>query len=86
MSDKTIILDTPAQIHAFALLQVYFKLKLEVGHPNGPKWKNSPRMQAIAILEHAGITFIGRKTKRQVLAVYKEYLEAIGVLNNDQDT
>jgi hypothetical protein len=73
------ILDQPDQIRAFALLQVYHKLKMEVDHPNGPKWQGSPAKQARQILLNAGIVLGQHSRKKTVLAEYTAYLEAIGL-------
>jgi hypothetical protein len=54
MTDKIVILDTPQQIRAFALIQVYMKLKMEVERPDGPTWRISPAKQARQILFAAG--------------------------------
>lgn len=78
MSDG-FILDTPDQIQAFALLQIYFKLKMEVGLPNGPTWRGSPSKQAKAILEANGIP-CNKRRKADVLAAYKTFLEDNGIL------
>lgn len=80
MSNEGFILDTPGDIAAFALLQVYFKLKMEVEHPGGPTWRFSPRQQALTILDRAGIEPLDKRTKAGVLAAYKAHLEGIGVL------
>ena len=79
MSDETIVLDTPDRIRAFGLLQIYHKLKMEVAHPGGPKWRVSPMKQAKAVLEAAGRPSASRKAK--VLEQYKELLEELGVLS-----
>ena len=81
MSDQGFILDTPDQIRAFGYLQVYYKLKMEVEHPNGPKWRGSPMMQAISILEAADIK-VQKRTKKAVFVEYRAYLTVIGVLKD----
>jgi hypothetical protein len=73
------ILDQPNQIRAFLLLQVYYKLKMEVEAPTGPKWRESPMNQAIELLRQAGVPYDGPRTKKAVLSVYAAYLEAIGL-------
>jgi hypothetical protein len=82
MSDEPIILDTPDQIRAFGLLQVYYKLKMEVDHPKGPKWRHSPLQQAISILESVNIK-VEKRTRKFVFPIYKSYLVSIGVLRNN---
>jgi hypothetical protein len=81
MSDEPIILDKPDQIRAFALLQIYFKLKLEVEHPKGPRWRHSPLQQAILVLENANIK-VERRTRKWVFPIYKAYLLSIDVLHD----
>jgi len=76
------ILDTPDQIAAFGMLQVYYKLKLEVEHPNGPKWRESPLRQAIQILMRANIP-VDKRTRKWVFPTYRAYLVSIGVLRAD---
>jgi len=78
MSKDGFILDRPNQIHSFQLLQLYYKLKLEVENPNGPKWRVSPMKQVMAILKMEGIGCVYRK--KQALETYREYLIAIDVL------
>jgi len=80
MSGEGFILDTPEQIRAFALLQIYYKLKMEVEHPDGPKWKDSPLKQACQILMQANYA-IDRRTRKHVFPIYEEYLKKIGVLS-----
>jgi len=75
--DKIIILEGKA-IQAFALIQVKHKLGLEVKHPNGPKWRDSPAQQARAILIKAGRPDPGR-IKKKVLAAYEAYLSELGL-------
>ena len=79
MSDQGFILDTPDQIRAFGYLQVYYKLKMEVEHPNGPRWRESPLRQAIQILMRANIK-VEKRTRKYVFPIYKAYLVSIGVL------
>jgi len=74
------ILDTPEQIRAFGLLQIYYKLKLEVEHPNGPKWAGSPKKQALLILAESGIVPENTHLKRTVFVAYKSYLVSLGIL------
>jgi len=81
MSDEGFILDSPDQIRAFGMLQVYYKLKMEVEHPNGPHWRESPLRQAIQILKRAEID-VDKRTRKAVFPVYKAYLVSIGVLRN----
>lgn len=73
------VLDTPQQIEAFALLQVYYKLKLEAEHPGGPRFGYSPMKQAIAILERSGRPTPHRR-KKTVLADYEAALIEAGIL------
>jgi len=76
--NKEIILDTPDQIRAYGMLQLYYKLKLEVENPNGPKWRDSPMKQVMTILRRERIGCVWRKAV--ALEAYREYLIAIGVL------
>lgn len=78
--DKTIILDKPEQITAFAYLQVYHKLQLEVNHPNGPKWRFSPMNQAKNILEQNGKPTT-KRTKKAVLAELETLLKDLKVIS-----
>jgi hypothetical protein len=78
MSGEGFILDTPDQIQAFVLLQIFHKLKLEVEHPNGPTWRDSPMKQAQQVLDAAGRPFPGR-TKKKVLSAYEAYLTEAGI-------
>lgn len=78
MSDGFVI-DTPDGIRAFALLQVFYKLKLEVDvGSSGPRWRDPPAKQARAILVKAGQPDPGSR-KVKVLEAYGAYLEEIGV-------
>lgn len=74
----TLVLDTPEAIRAFALLQIKHKLRMEVEHPQGPKWRVSPAMQAREILQKNGRPDPGR-SKKKVLAAYEAYLTEIGI-------
>jgi len=77
--DEMIILDQPHQIHAFFMLQVYNKLKLEVATAgSGMRWRVPPMTQAQAYLRKAGIKPKGRKAT--VLVQFEQYLKDIGVL------
>lgn len=67
------ILDKPHQIQTFVLLQVYHKLKMEVSHPGGPKWRVSPAQQARSILVSNDQPDPGR-TKKTVLKAYEAWL------------
>ena len=79
MSEQPIILDNPSAIGAFALLQIYYRLKLEVNNPNGPTWRFSPAKQARALLVAAGKPNPGR-TKKAVFEAYKSFLIEKGLL------
>ena len=79
-TSEAIMLSKPQQIDAFVLMQVYFKLKLEVSLPNGPKWRVSPMNQARSILLSNDQPNPGR-TKKKVLAAYRAWLIERGVLN-----
>jgi len=79
MSGEGFILDTPDQIRAFALLQVYYKLKMEVENPKGPKWRGNPKNQAVSIMEQAGIEVENPRMRRSVFVQYAAYLASIGV-------
>ena len=82
MSEKPLILDTPSQIQAFVMLQIYYKLKLEVEHPNGPTWHDSPRKQALMLMERSGVKVKQRNRKASVFAAYKLFLSDLGLLKN----
>jgi hypothetical protein len=82
MSNEGFILDTPEQINAFGLLQVWYKLKMEVNMPGGPTWRMSPAKQARAILVENGQKDPGR-TKSKVFAAYTAWLIEIGVKQDD---
>jgi hypothetical protein len=71
------------QIIAFVLLQIYHKLKLEVEHPNGPKWRDSPMKEAKTIMERAGHPTTSR-TKRKVLEEYSKFLTEIDILREER--
>lgn len=73
------ILDTPDQIVMFAWLQIYHKLKLEVDRPGGPKWRDSPMLQAKAIMLRNGQRCNAAR-KAKVLAAYETFLKERGVL------
>ena len=79
-TSEAIMLSKPHQIEAFVLLQVYYKLKLEVSLPNGPKWRVSPMNQARSILLSNDQPNPGR-TKKRVLAAYRAWLIENNVLN-----
>jgi len=79
-SDKPIILDTPDKIQAYALLGIYYKLKMEVNNPGGPRWSYSPAKQANAVMDHDGVERKRSRLKSVVFAQYDAYLRAIGVL------
>jgi hypothetical protein len=83
--DETIILDTPQSIQAFALLQLYFKLKMEAEHPGGPKWRVPPMKAVISVLEANDIQ-VEKRTKVAVLAQYKALLIAGGILTEPQES
>jgi len=78
VNDHILVLDKPEQIQAFGLLQIYHKLKLEVKHPGGPKWRVSPMKQAKIVLKQAGRPSGARKA--QVLKQYEALLKEFGVL------
>jgi len=80
--NKPLILDTPDKIQAFALLQIYYKLKLEVNHPNGPKWGYSPARQANAVMDQAGVLRKHSRLKKKVFEQYGAYLRDLGVLKD----
>jgi len=80
MGDGGFILDTPDQIQAFALLQIYYKLKLEVEHPNGPKWRQSPLALAWEILANNEIHV--RRQRKPVFAAYEQLLKDAGILRD----
>lgn len=73
-----IVLDTPDQIHAFGLLQIWYKLKMEINMPGGPTWRVSPAKQARGILVDNGQSDPGR-TKKKVFEAYTAWLIEIGV-------
>lgn len=79
--DKLTVLDQPDQIRAFALLQVYFKLKLEVENPAGPKWRMSPMKMATEILAKNDIV-PAKRTKKCVFDAYHKYLRNLGILED----
>jgi hypothetical protein len=72
------ILDKPDQIRAFAMLQIYFKLALEIEHPNGPKWRVSPAKIARQFLAEAGRPDPGR-SKKSTFKAYEAYLKELGI-------
>ena len=78
-----IVLDTESSINAFAMLQVYHKLKLEVTTPGDMKWRFSPAKQAKQIMAANGVLCTKRK-KVDVLAVYKQFLLDNGILKEDK--
>ena len=84
MSDKTIILDQPDQILAFGLLQIYFKLKLEVELPDGPRWRVSPLGQAWQILADNDIHV--RRRRVPVFEAYGAFLREKGILKDNVTT
>ena len=73
------MLDQPHEIQAFALMQIYFKLKLEVEHPGGPKWRVPPSKQARAILVDNEQPDPGPR-KINVFCAYGAWLQELGVL------
>lgn len=75
-------LDQPHQIQAFALLQIWHKLKLEVEHPNGPTWHVSPAHQARNLLVSNGLPDPGR-TKKKVFAAYTDWLIELGIKESE---
>lgn len=77
MSDN-IILVGEQQVKGFALMQIRAKLRMEVAHPKGPKWRVSPAVQARSVLNHVGRPDPGR-TKKKVLAAYEAYLTELGL-------
>jgi len=80
--EPPVIIDKPDGIRAFAWLQVYYKLKLEVEHPEGPHWRDSPMKQAKAIMAGAGIE-VASQRKKFVLEQYEIFLERLGILQSD---
>lgn len=72
---------TGNQVMAFSMLQLYYKLKLEVDHPNGPKWRVSPAKQCRQILINEGRPNPGR-SKRQVFEAFGAWLDEQGLLRN----
>jgi hypothetical protein len=82
VSEQPIILDNPHAIQAFALLQIYHKLKLEVEKPDGPTWRVSPAKQARQLLVGVGRPNPGR-TKKAVFAAYEALLVEEGLLRLD---
>jgi len=79
MSGEGFILDTPDQIQAFALLQLYYKLKLVAEHPNGPRWSQSPLPTAHRILAENDI-HVPRRYKT-VFPAYEKLLKDAGILS-----
>ena len=79
--DGGFILDTPDQIQAFAWLQTYHKLKLEVDHPDGPSWRYSPMKHAKQIMASNGVN-CGARTKKGVLSDFEWFLRKKGVLKS----
>jgi hypothetical protein len=80
MSGEGFILDQPHEIRAFVYLQVYFKMKMIVEHPDGPRWRLSPLKQAVVILKKHNVE-IGKKTYNNVFPIYKTFLIENGILN-----
>jgi len=76
--NETIILDGPDQIRAFALLQLYYKLKLVHDNPNGPRWSQSPLPTAWRILRDNGIEVTRRY--KTVFPAYEKFLKDNGIL------
>lgn len=77
----SVMIDTPDGIRAFALLQVYHKLKMEVDHPNGPTWRFSPRKQALSIMAANGLpSKLQNVGKKKTLQMYEAFLIEIGVI------
>jgi hypothetical protein len=79
-SNEIIVLDTPDQIQAFALLQLYYKLKMVAEHPNGPRWSQSPLPTAWRILADNGI-HVTRRYKT-VFPAYEKLLKDAGILSD----
>jgi len=73
-----IILDTPNQIQAYAYLQLYYKLKMEVDRPNGPRWRDPPLQRVREILYNCDIECPNRKAV--ALEKYKKLLIDSGIL------
>lgn len=71
--NKTVVLDTPEGVAMFMLLALYHKLKLEVDHPNGPKWRMPPAAQARQAMGLAGWPCPSTR-KAKVLEAYQAYL------------
>jgi hypothetical protein len=70
----TFVIDTPSGIEIFVLLQIKYKLKLEVEHPNGPKWRVSPAKQARTLMERDGWP-CPHRAKARVFECYLLYLK-----------
>lgn len=79
MSESVVL--TSNQIYAYSLLQLYYKLKLEVEHPNGPKWRVAPAKQCRQILVNEGRPDPGR-IKAKVFEAYQAWLDELGLLVN----
>jgi len=79
VNDEILVLDKPEQMQAMALLQIYHKLKLEVKHPGGPKWRVSPMKQARMVLKEAGRPAGNRKNR--VLQQYEALLREFGIIS-----
>jgi len=90
MSEGGFIIDSPKGIKAFGLLQIYYKLKLEIERPNGPRWRQSPSIQAVHVMRQAGVNLddlAKQPRKAKVFARYRQYLLDTGVLKeNDGDS
>lgn len=72
---------TGDKIGAFVMLQVYYKLHLEVmSGPNGMRWRGvTPMQQAKRIMAEAGID-CPHRTKAAVLKQYETVLIEAGIL------
>jgi len=79
-NDKPVILDTEDSIKAFFMLQIYYKLKMEVAMPAGPRWSVPPMRQAQGLLRQAGIKPKGRK--KAVLEQYHQLLRDLKILKD----
>jgi hypothetical protein len=77
------IIDTPDGIKAFAMLQLYHKMKLVIANPRGPQWRQNPFTMARAELIEAGKMATDKNPRRKtIFDAYEKHLRDLGVLND----
>jgi hypothetical protein len=75
-SGMSVMITSNRGIEAWIMLSWYHKLKMEVSHPNGPKWRVSPMKACKSIMEQNGYP-CPHRTKAKVLDCYIIFLKDV---------